>query len=343
MIKRLFVISLFFLLFGIVGYAQKNDTLVHINGNILTGEIKKIEYGLLYFSTDGMGTLNVETEKIRSLKSNKQFQITLDNGLLYFGSFDTVNSSINEVKIVSRDREYIVKTFSLVEVFPIKNTFWLRTSGDFSIGGNYTKSTGILHLDFSGNLYYRGKKNYYKIKWDNQVTMQNDSVISEKQTNTVSYRRYFKKHLSMQAVLGASSNMELNLQNRTYLNLLAGKDFIHTNRSVLYSGVGLSGNQEIYVDSAQNSKNLEGILSVSYDFFKRTTPEITITSSLDTYPSFTILGRWRIDASIEARIEVFNDFYIGFKVYDNFDNHDKLNKDSHNDWGINGTFTYSFH
>ena len=343
MFKRLLVTFLFSVLFVAVSFSQKNDTLVHINGNIITGEIKKIEFGILYFSTNGMGTINVETDKVKSLKSKKEFQITLDNGLLYFGSLDTVNGPVAKVKIISHGREYIVKTIALVEVFPIKNTFWLRTSGNFSMGGNYTKSTNILQLNFSGNLSYRGKKNFIQISWNNQGTMYKDSVLSEKKSNTISYRRYLNKHYSVQAAIGASSNSELNLDSRLYLNLTTGRDIIHTNMSIFYTGLGLSANKEVYADSTNNSNNLEGILSVTYNFFKRTDPEIDIKTYVDTYPSFTELGRWRIDASLEVRIELFNNFYVGATFYDNFDNKSSLDSNQHNDWGINGTITYSFH
>ena len=44
--KPLLIIFLMFL-FALTGYAQKTDTLIISNGNIITGEIKKLEYGLL--------------------------------------------------------------------------------------------------------------------------------------------------------------------------------------------------------------------------------------------------------------------------------------------------------
>lgn len=342
MSKFFIILSILFLSSSAL-FSQKTDTLVHINGNIITGEIKKIEYGLLYFSTDGMGTIEVETEKIKSLKSHKQFQIIRDNGLLYFGSFDTVNGLMNRVKIVSRNQPYIVNIKSIVEVFPVKKSFWLRTYGNFSLGGNYTKSSRILQLNFSGNLNYRGRKNYYNISWDNQATMSGDSLLSEKKTNAISYQRYFQKHYSFQSELGISSNNELNLKSRFYLSLIGGKDIIHTNRSELFSGIGVSGNKEETLDSSLISNNIEGIIKVSYDFFKRSSPEINIITSLNAYPSFSVSKRLRVDSSIEARIEVFSDFFVGIKVYDNFDNKLHLSSESNNDWGVNGTISYSFH
>lgn len=341
--SRFFVILSILFLSSSALFSQKTDTLVHINGNIITGEIKKLEYGLLYFSTDGMGTIKVETEKIKSLKSHNQFQITRDNGLLYFGSLDTVNGLMNRVKIVSKSKSYIVNVKSIVEVFPVKNSFWLRTYGNFSLGGNYTKSSNILQLNFSGNLNYRGRKNFYNISWDNQVTKSGDSLLTDKKTNALSYQRYFQKHYSFQSELGMSSNNELNLKSRLYLNLTSGKDIIHTNRSVLFSGIGVSANKEETLDSSLISNNIEGIVKVSYDFFKRSSPEINIITSLNAYPSFTVSNRIRVDGTIEARIEVFSDFFVGIKVYDNFDNSVNLSDGHFNDWGVNGTISYSFH
>ena len=48
--------------------AQKTDTLVVKNKNIITGEIKKLSYGLMTFKTSGMGTLKVKREYILGLK-----------------------------------------------------------------------------------------------------------------------------------------------------------------------------------------------------------------------------------------------------------------------------------
>lgn len=343
MIKKPLLFSFLLFLVATVSYAQKTDTLVSTNGNIITGEIKKLEYGLLTYKVSGMGTLSVKVENIKSVKSTKKFQISTDNGLLYFGSLDTVNGEGAKVKIVSRTQTYVVDFKSIIEIYPIKNSFWLRTSGDFSLGGNYSKSSKILQLSFAGNLYYRNRKRYYQMNWNNQVTSQNDSIISQKQSNTISARRYFKQHYSFQGQLGLSSNNELNLKNRTYLNLTGGKDIIHNYRSLFYTGLGLSGNSEITLDSNVTSYNMEGVFMINYEFYKRTDPQVNITVKTNTYPSFTIKGRWRFDASLDARIEVFNNFYVGANVYDNFDNSSELAADKHNDWGINATISYSFH
>jgi hypothetical protein len=39
---------------------KKNDTVYLDNGDRITGELKKFEYGLLFLKTDAMETVNIE-------------------------------------------------------------------------------------------------------------------------------------------------------------------------------------------------------------------------------------------------------------------------------------------
>ena len=80
-------ISIFFLQENI--FAQKTDTIVHVNGDILTGDLKKMIYGVATWKMDGMGTISMEEVKINTIKSKKLFEIKMKSGLIYFGSFDT--------------------------------------------------------------------------------------------------------------------------------------------------------------------------------------------------------------------------------------------------------------
>ena len=50
-------------------WAQKTDTVVMLNGDRVTVEIKKLERGRLEASTDGMGTLLIEWDDIEQLSS----------------------------------------------------------------------------------------------------------------------------------------------------------------------------------------------------------------------------------------------------------------------------------
>jgi hypothetical protein len=69
--------------------AQKNDTVYLKNGDKITGEFKRYENGLLVLKTNGMSTLNIEYDKIRTIYSLKYFDIVKKTGFSYFGSIST--------------------------------------------------------------------------------------------------------------------------------------------------------------------------------------------------------------------------------------------------------------
>ena len=83
------LIAVFCILFVNKANAQKTDSIYHTNGNILTGDFKKLNYGLVTWSMKGMGSISLETPEVANIKSNKQFEVKLKNGMIYFGSFDT--------------------------------------------------------------------------------------------------------------------------------------------------------------------------------------------------------------------------------------------------------------
>jgi len=60
----LFIISIFII--PQMGIAQKTDTIVHINGDVLTGDLKKLTYGVATWKMDGMGTISMEEVKINT-------------------------------------------------------------------------------------------------------------------------------------------------------------------------------------------------------------------------------------------------------------------------------------
>ena len=77
-------------MFPLVSQAgAKTDTVYLQNGDRITGEIKRFEYGILFFKTDAMGTLKIEFNDIRTFYSNEQYTIQIANGLRFFGSIDT--------------------------------------------------------------------------------------------------------------------------------------------------------------------------------------------------------------------------------------------------------------
>ena len=60
---------------------------------MLKGDFKKMEYGIITWKMDGMGTINVEQPFIDTFISKKQFEIVMKNGLIYYSSLEASDSN----------------------------------------------------------------------------------------------------------------------------------------------------------------------------------------------------------------------------------------------------------
>ena len=80
--------------------AQKTDTVVIRNGDILTGEIKKLHRGKLEYSTDDFGTVYIEWDKIIKLISVHYFEFELREGGKLYGKLPDTTVTLQLVIVL---------------------------------------------------------------------------------------------------------------------------------------------------------------------------------------------------------------------------------------------------
>ncbi len=71
-------------------HAPKTDVVILENGNQITGEIKKLERGKLEYSTDDIGRIHIQWDKIMHIESSKFYEIELQTGVRYYGAIGRV-------------------------------------------------------------------------------------------------------------------------------------------------------------------------------------------------------------------------------------------------------------
>ncbi len=341
--KSIFYIVALLIVLSFKANAQKTDTIYHINGNVLTGDFKSLNYGVVTWKMDGMGTISYEKPKINTIKSNKQFEIKLKNGLTYFGSFDT--SGFNrKVNILMTNGKQLVKIEEIVEVYPIRGSFWLRTSGNFNLGLNYSKGSDIATITFSGNLLYRKRKSSFNLNWDNNTTYQADTLNSTKTDASFNWQRLISKKWSVSTTVGASQNSQLGTKLRMNLIVAGIYDFIYNRWNRFYAGAGLSGQRETPYDTTGITNDITGVALVGWKVYKYTNPKVWVDAGVVFIPYFTTANRYRTDVTLSPKISIIgNDLKLGFKFYYTYDTNPLVDQNSRSDWGINLEITYSFH
>ena len=322
------------------GKSPKTDTVFLKNGDRITGEIKKLEYGILFLKTSGLGTINIEFDRIKTFYAMERFTIQLSSGLRFFGTIDTsgiegyVNLRVNDFRIPEPIAE-------IAEMYPVKRAFWKRLDGSLDLGYSYTKASSISQVNLNGSLDYRIEKAFTQLKYGFIITDQTDMERIRKQDYSLSYRRVIKRKWFVGAAVGAQQNTQLGVVHRYWGGPGIGNSLVNNNRHVLSSLVGILIITELSADET-TVNNIEGTLRWDYRIFKFNKPDIDIRTNLNFYPSFTTAGRYRLEYDLNANLEIFNDFYFGLRIYDNYDSKPIDETAANNDWGVTTSIGYTW-
>jgi hypothetical protein len=339
----LFTFFILILLYSVPGFSQKTDRVLLDNNDWVTGEIKKLDYGKLNYKTDAAGTIQIKWDRIYQLKSDKYYEIGLGRGVMYYGSLDfTADDNKYKVLVITEEEEIEVDMNRIVEITPIKNRFWAKLDGNIDLGYSYNKGSEVRQWISSFRLDYRPANSITTISANSNFTEQPEREPTKKNDVAISYRYITSHNLAYTGFTGAQQNSELGLNLRVSLGAGISKNWFRSNMQRFITTAGLIVNQEQSSDNSELNANLEGIFRAEYRVFRYRDPEIDITSYFDFYPSFTVKDRYRTELDMKVKVEVFNDFYIGFSLYYNMDTKPPEGAVSTSDWGINTTVGYSF-
>lgn len=324
--------------------AQKNDTIYLNNGDRITGELKKFEKGFLVLSTDGMSTINIEYEKIKTMYSAKYFEILTSYGGDYFGSIlpSETALSIRLALAVDTIRVFIS---DVVQITQIKNRFWKKFYGSVDLGLSYYKSTDILQTYFNTDINYRSKKNFINFNLStlsNSLLSSDSSNITKKNDVSLMFNHFYSGNLWAGIGIKAQQNTELDLASRIQILIGTGYDFITTNNIHFYGMGGLLANSERTIDSTKSISNYEGLLGAKFELRQNRHPKISFTTSINVYPSLSISKRWRLEYDISLKYEVIKDFYVNLTFYDYYDSNPGGESSALNDLGGLFSIGYTF-
>ena len=339
--QRTLFICITFICFSILTVrAQKNDTIYLRNGDRITGELKKFEYGLLDLGTDAMKTISVEFDEINSIHSDKYFEIRLKSGQKYFGRLkkSVVMSTVNVVTVTDTVPK---RLWDIVLIIPIKSSFFLKIDGSIDLGLTYTKASTVFQYSLNSQVTYR--TTYYSTRFTLESILTDDGTrVSRNNTLGLSVSHLLPNKWVTRISAQVQQNTELNLDYRLQAGYGVGYDIARTNSVRFNVLAGVLVNQEKTLTTTTTSENLEALFAAQVKWFKYRHPKVDITSGLELYPSLTSFGRVRLEYDLSAKYELINDLYLNVQLYDNFDNEPFQGGDAKNDWGIITSIGYTF-
>ncbi len=341
LIKPIKLIGFLWLIIPLAAMAQKNDTLYLLNGDRITGELKKYESGLFYVSTDAMKTVNIQFDWVQTFHSQKNFDIRTKSGYRYFGQL-LKSPSPASVQIALATDTIDKPIWDIVQITPLKNIFWQKFDGSIDLGISYTKATNILQTNTNTWLGFRSNNFLTELSYKN---IQSGDGSDNNSTNTdygLSVTRYYMSKWFAVMMARGQHNTELDIDYRYLAGAGAGYLIVQNNKVRFYTTGGFVGNLEQSIDSALQSANYEAVWSTSIKWFQYRIPKADLNSTLMLYKSLNISGRYRAEYDLTAKFEIISDVKLGFTLYFSYDKKPTGSAMAKNDWGVSSSVGYTF-
>ena len=312
--------------------AQRTDVVTLANGDRITGEIINLERGRLEFKTDDAGTLYLEWDKLASVVATRFFEIEIEDGTQYLGSFGSAPA--RSISVVRAGGTTPLQMSVVTRISPIGGSFWQRIDGSIDTGFNYTRSSGVAQLNTNWNQAYRRPAFTFKTALSLTATAKDDDDgRDDRGSFEASFLRYPWKRWFFSVAGRFESNESLGLTLRSQVGGAVGPRLVNTNRSQLAVGAGLVGNDERGVD-VEPTQNLEALFLFGWSFFTYDRPKTTLDIRLQYYPSLSDPGRNRIQFDAGVKQELMKDFFVSVSGYNTYDSRPPNPAFANNDVGV---------
>ncbi len=254
--------------------AKRNDVVIMKNGDHLSGEVKKLEDGVLYLDTPYTAdSIQLDWLQVESIQSTGTFQIILKNGDHLDGIIAKVPSTEAPGKdfTVSMDsKETHSAGRDVVNIESKKPNFWRQLSGKIDFGYDFTSGNSQTSLSSDASAAYSATNWGASASFTSSFSGQSTGS----QTNLLEIQgaaeRYMNRNSSLLALADFLHSSQQDLQLRTTLGGGYGRFVFRTNRNQLNWVVGAVYTEETFVSrtSQPTDQNIEALLGGQYQLLR---------------------------------------------------------------------------
>ena len=307
--------------------AAQIDTLVMPGNNLIVGEVKGMQYGVITIETDySDDDFTIEWLDVVAIRTQTRFLISLSNGERLNGTVSSYGSE-HGVKIHESDGTELadIALEDIVFLNGVESDFWGRMSASIDFGINLTKANNFKQYNARSNVGYRADRWSAGLSYDLLRSSQDETDPIRRQEFGSTFQYYLEQKWYIAGNLNLLSNTEQALDLRRSLKFGGGRSIIKNNKAEWGAIVGIAFLNEEFDNSSLTEPvdpnpraSTEAFIGTNANLFD--TGDLSLTSSLYMYPSLTESGRFRTDFSLDVKYDLPLDFYIKTGLTYNYDN-----------------------
>jgi len=311
--KRILLFTVAFLCLTVV-YTQ-SDSLILKNGDVIIGELKTMDRGVVTFETDySDNDFKIEWDGITRMYTITSYLITTSNGDRFNGTVESSSDTTLRITFEDGSTEE-VPFMDIVYLKSVDKGFWDKIDAFVDIGFDMTKANNLMTFSTRSGIEYMAPVWSLGLTFNTNFTTQDDVDNVNRTDGGLTFKYFLPKSFYIPVSVTYLRSSELNLKARWTSSAGAGYYIFRTNR--LYWGVDAGGafTVENYVpDSITDLQSFEGFFGTDLNLFD--IGDFSLSTMARAFPSFTETGRWRFDFNLDTKYDLPLEFYIklGFSV-----------------------------
>ena len=335
------VVALNCLAVGTLHAREKIDIITLRNGDVLHGEIKSLDRGLLSVSTTFMGTVKVEWRGVARIESPQFFEVETTTGTRLFGTMpDGLEDEV--IMVGAPGLAEKLERIDVIRIVPLNQVFWERLDGFVDFGYTFARANRNTQFTLSSEVKIKSDKHDFGVDYSSQLTDSKDTDRRTRNDIAVTYGRALNDRWFGIGIAQYSQNDELDLDLRQLYGGGLGRHTVQNNRTLFswWAGAGLT--RERFFSTGDPTNNVEAIGVLEHSYFIFEGNETDLNTQIAFFPNLSDFGRIRINFQTRIRWEIFKDFTWNVTFRNSFDSRPPTEGTETNDFSLTTSVGFKF-
>jgi putative salt-induced outer membrane protein YdiY len=343
--SRILLLSLLAVFLCSPAEAKRKDVVVMNNGDHFTGEVKRLQNGLLFVETDYVsGNIGLDWTQVESVQSTATYRIVLNNGKRLEGKIEKVSDAqamVEDFLIREATEEVQVPSAEIVSMETKKPTFWRQLQGSIDLGYSFSSGNSQTAVDVNTSAAYKTAGWEAATAYDSTFGGQAGAPKTNRQDLQTTLAKFLNRNSYLLALTDFLHSSRQDLVLRTTLGGGYGRYLKRTTNSNLSWLAGVVFVRESFDTTAgePSDQHAEALVGLQYSLVRFNFGEFD--SQLLTFPGLTDTGRIRLTTNNSLNIKLRNKFHLAFTFWDNFDSRPPENA-KRNELGVSSGIGWSF-
>lgn len=325
--------------------AKRKDTVVMNNGDHFTGEVKRLQNGLLFVETEYVSSaIALDWDQVESVQSTATYRIVLNSGKRIEGKIEKLSgqkATEKDFLIREATEEVQIPSEEIVSMETKKPTFWRQLQGSIDLGYSFASGNSQTTVNADTSAAYKTAGWEAATAFDSTFGGQAGASKTNRQDLQATFTKYLNRNSYVLALSDFLHSSQQDLTLRTTLGAGYGRYLKRTtNNNLSWLAGVVFVNESFDTTAAQPSdQSAEALVGLEYSLIRFNFGEFD--SQLFTFPGLTDTGRVRITTNNSLNIKLRNNFYLAFTFWDNFDSRPPSTAKK-NELGVSSGIGWSF-